>query len=300
MIATVRWHLATGVLPEEFVNGVFGVGDDEGLPLGDDGEVLGIEAYPQHDDEPNAFLLNEEHNRQLRRGAVVTIAGLQDTALNGKLGRVERFDNARGRYLIRIKDRTKPLGLRPDNCTLCEVVLTVKSHEDITLSCNGFVASLTGGPEGPRLTDDRKVIPHIARSDVVMSGGKHFAQFRMLPDTISEAVSFGVMRPNSMDLGETNPSECSCFYFTGDGDLHFPPRQRCDTPPWDGMQPAAPGDRIALLLDQDCGSITVFKNDKRLGVMTKGLSGNYCWAIMMNRKGTSVRIKSMSLISARV
>ena len=39
------------------------------------------------------------------------------------------------------------------------------------------------------------------------------------------------------------------------------------------------GDRIGMLLDLDQGSMTVWKNDEKLGVMqAEGLSGPYCWA----------------------
>ena len=43
------------------------------------------------------------------------------------------------------------------------------------------------------------------------------------------------------------------------------------------MQPAKTGDRIGMLLDLDQGSMTVWKNDVRLGVMQgEGLSGPLC------------------------
>jgi hypothetical protein len=40
-----------------------------------------------------------------------------------------------------------------------------------------------------------------------------------------------------------------------------------------------PGDRVGLLLDLGQGSMTVYKNDERLGVMATGLSGEYSWAV---------------------
>jgi hypothetical protein len=52
------------------------------------------------------------------------------------------------------------------------------------------------------------------------------------------------------------------------------------------------GDRIGLLLDLDQGSMTVCKNDERLGVMVRsGLSGEYCWAVSVGFQGGSVRIE---------
>ena len=52
------------------------------------------------------------------------------------------------------------------------------------------------------------------------------------------------------------------------------------------------GDRIGLLLDLDQGSMTVYKNDERLGVMATGLSGEYSWAVSLRWQGESARIES--------
>jgi hypothetical protein len=61
---------------------------------------------------------------------------------------------------------------------------------------------------------------------------------------------------------------------------------------WEGMQGAQKeGDRIDMLLDLDQGSMTVYKNDERLGVMATGLSGGeYCWGVALTDEGTSARI----------
>ena len=79
-----------------------------------------------------------------------------------------------------------------------------------------------------------------------------------------------------------------CFYNTGDG-------SRCPGySDWEGMQPAREqGDRIGMLLDLDQGSMTVWKNDEKLGVMVaEGLSGPLCWAVEMYYHGNSARIES--------
>ena len=48
---------------------------------------------------------------------------------------------------------------------------------------------------------------------------------------------------------------------------------------------------LDMLLDLDQGSMTVWKNDVKLGVMlAEGLSCPYCWAIVVARN--SVRIES--------
>jgi hypothetical protein len=51
---------------------------------------------------------------------------------------------------------------------------------------------------------------------------------------------------------------------------------------WEERQGAREeGDRIGMLLDLDQGSMTVYKNDERLGVMATGLSGEYSWAVSL-------------------
>ena len=70
-----------------------------------------------------------------------------------------------------------------------------------------------------------------------------------------------------------------CFYYTANG-RRFPGDHD-----WEGMQAAKEqGDRIGMLLDLDQGSMTVWKNDERLGVMqAEGLTrsallGGLAWA----------------------
>jgi hypothetical protein len=58
------------------------------------------------------------------------------------------------------------------------------------------------------------------------------------------------------------------------------------------MRPAhEEGDRIGMLLDLDQGTMTVYKNDERLGVMATGLSGEYCWAVDLCQQDDSARIE---------
>jgi hypothetical protein len=52
------------------------------------------------------------------------------------------------------------------------------------------------------------------------------------------------------------------------------------------------GDCIGLLLDLDVGSLTVYKNDERLGVIADDLGGEFCWAITLANPGPSARIES--------
>eukprot|EP01043_Picozoa_sp_COSAG02_P065196 COSAG02_NODE_9763_length_2117_cov_2.583746_1_plen_359_part_00 len=147
-----------------------------------------------------------------------------------------------------------------------------------------------------------------AASLAVMRAGRHYAQFTMMQGT---CMMFGVIRPGWGVEGEDTASRPvsgdACFYFTKNGETHP------DEPSymWSGMQPAEAGDRIGLLLDLDQGSMAVYKNDERLGVMAaredwrqrasgnpNGLSGEYCWAVDLYDPGSSVSIDSAAAPAA--
>ena len=53
------------------------------------------------------------------------------------------------------------------------------------------------------------------------------------------------------------------------------------------------GDRIGMLLDLDQGSMSIWKNGERLGVMqAEGLTAPFCWAVSLYQSGDSARIES--------
>ena len=66
-----------------------------------------------------------------------------------------------------------------------------------------------------------------------------------------------------------------CCYYTASG------RRLPGNSDWEGKQTMRKqGDRIGTLLDLDQGSMTVWKNDVKLGVMqTEGLTGPLCWGL---------------------
>ena len=111
---------------------------------------------------------------------------------------------------------------------------------------------------------------------------------------------FGVIRPDwDVERGDGAEEEADafdedghCFYSTNEGfrGNKWSPGNH----DWEGMQTAnEPGDRIGMLLDLDQGSMTVWKNDVRLGVMVaEGLVGPYCWAAEVLTEGVSVRVSS--------
>ncbi|EJK51110.1 hypothetical protein THAOC_29753 [Thalassiosira oceanica] len=52
---------------------------------------------------------------------------------------------------------------------------------------------------------------------------------------------------------------------------------------WEGMEGYRLGDTIGMLLNLDEGTLAVYKNNRRLGVMKDGLSGSYCWCVTVTR-----------------
>ena len=154
-----------------------------------------------------------------------------------------------------------------------------RAHGDVTLSENGALATRTAGGDYP----DRAVA-----SNAVMQSGRHFAQFTVVVDALG--IMFGVIRPGFDVEGGADAFivDGHCFYFTYDG-------RRCPgNNDWEGSQTAmVQGDRIGMLLDLDQGSMSIWKNGERLGVMqAEGLTGPLCWAASLAREGDSARIES--------
>ena len=48
--------------------------------------------------------------------------------------------------------------------------------------------------------------------------------------------------------------------------------------------------KIGMLLDLDEGTLSVYKNGRKLGVMKRGLAGHYCWVVSL-LEGTQISIK---------
>jgi len=60
---------------------------------------------------------------------------------------------------------------------------------------------------------------------------------------------------------------------------------------WEGKESmSSGGDELGLLLDLDEGSLSVYKNGQKLGVMKRGLAGQYCWVVSLY-EGAQVTIK---------
>ncbi|EJK73802.1 hypothetical protein THAOC_04554, partial [Thalassiosira oceanica] len=154
-----------------------------------------------------------------------------------------------------------------------------------------------------------------AISSHIMRSGRHFAKFKV-KQMASDEINFGIIRPllrknNRMHLifdpviredfitdyesdvdftvrasywGDGNVNCCtyygergSCWWSSGEGSGN----DGDDT--WSGYAGnAAMGVdtcTMGLLLDLKAGTLTVYKNNRRLGVMKRGLTGEYCWMV---------------------
>jgi hypothetical protein len=174
------------------------------------------------------------------------------------------------------RGRESWLGLRWEVESLRRGAVFGRSHAGITLS------------EGGALATKREVGNHYYRTAVskgVMRAGRHYAQF-----TVVRGRDFflGVIRPGWDVEQEEDVTEVTghCFYATHSGS------RRPGFHDWEGMQGAMEGDRIGLLLDLDQGTMTVYKNDERLGVMATGLSGECSWAALLCGRDYSARIEA--------
>ena len=76
-----------------------------------------------------------------------------------------------------------------------------------------------------------------------------------------------------------NNSVSCCMYYSFDGQCysHDWGEDITDDSSWDGMERLSVGSSaIGMLLDLDGGTLSVYKNGRKLGVMKRGLAGHYC------------------------
>ena len=155
-----------------------------------------------------------------------------------------------------------------------------------------------------------------AVSGHVMRGGRHFVEFAITTSDYVPFLFLGVMRPvslsNGIDLGADWRGSVNPVYVLsrhnpalserlrsqrtakwGDSDIHccsyFCDDGYCFESGWDGESTSDSwhgrenllgGGTIGLLLNLDEGTLAVFKNSRRLGVMKEGgLEGEYCWFV---------------------
>ena len=154
-----------------------------------------------------------------------------------------------------------------------------RAHADLERSEGNAVVTRTTEGDGWRTA---------ASGAVLKGGGRHMVQFTMREDF--RGMCFGLIRADWDVEGweDARKVQGHCFYYTYYG-------QRLP----DGARRLVgnarkEGDRIGLLLDLGAGSLTVYKNDARLGVMQEsGLTdaAGYRWAVAMYDKRDSARIE---------
>ena len=148
------------------------------------------------------------------------------------------------------RGRESWLGLMWEVQVLHRSAVFGRSHAHITLSEGGARATKAVGHDYSE---------RAAASKAVIRAGRHYAKFT----AVSGSMMFGVTRPGwDVEGGQyADTVDGHCFFHTYCGH-RWPGRHD-----WEGMQDAnEEGDRIGMLLDLDQGSMTVYKNDKRLGV----------------------------------
>ena len=165
-----------------------------------------------------------------------------------------------------------------------------------------------------------------AFSNNTLRAGKHYASFKLC--NYMNYSFFGVMRPgqaNENAIGiplyakfyqnfyinkrkeerHNNNIQC-CMYVTHTSQCissnwlepgpYYDGTRSHITEDWEGMETMSLVDEIGMLLDLDEGTLSVYKNGMKLGVMKRGLAGNYCWVASLHR-GAQVSIKRGSIPS---
>ena len=90
-----------------------------------------------------------------------------------------------------------------------------------------------------------------------------------------------------------NSSVQCCFYGTNSGTCYSSSWNQVNHTwnEWEGMENlSSDNELIGMLLDLDEGSLSMYKNGRKLGVMKRGLAGPYCWVVSIPR-GVQVTIK---------
>ena len=149
-----------------------------------------------------------------------------------------------------------------------------------------------------------------AFSNNVMMAGRHYTSFECNGDGLWLG---GVMRPGEvMQRAEGYPlrsvffnnfTQCErslqynntvncCMYDSFDGCCFSHDWDHNSVPSsqnWDGMERISPPCEIGMLLDLDEGTLSVYKNGRRLGIMKRGLAGHYCWVVALSEIQVTIK-----------
>jgi hypothetical protein len=148
-------------------------------------------------------------------------------------------------------------------------------------------------------------------SSVAMTAGVHYCEFTIVKEKRRASVVLGVVVRTGGDLTRGRSKRTlrvTGVHFVGTDGVHrhvAPGRRTATRRDWEGMQPAKEGDCIGLLLDLNAGSLAVYKNGRRLGLMVpSGLNVDErgepmrvsacTWIGYMFRHNDSVRVEAMA------
>jgi len=149
------------------------------------------------------------------------------------------------------------------------------------------------------------VIPGAAiANNYIMESGIHFAEFaidhgypnigivRPMPNLdpdrfANQGFSFfrrafydDFLAARTDEWGDDNVHACE--YYVGNGGVIWTDWEGGgddEEIEWVGMEDCKTGDTVGMMLNLNEGTLTVYKNSRRLGVMKDGLSGSYCWYV---------------------
>jgi len=167
-------------------------------------------------------------------------------------------------------------------------------------------------PKGNRNLTNTAICNHVMRA------GRHYITFTR--EGIEGDGYFGIIRPlknwDKKGLDCLNPLNRGCFpclqeerteRWSGDvnycsvaagfgfmGGCLWHDWRSCDPidpHDWEGSEGFVSRDEIGMVLDLDAGTLCVYRNGRRLGIMKDGLSGDYCWTTTIWSHGEGVSIK---------
>lgn len=162
-----------------------------------------------------------------------------------------------------------------------------------------------------------KINENTAICNHTMRAGKHYVTFRIGGSRTSVQVglirpvkdfdkrkykSFGLLSPGGwIPIGKERTERWGngrvyvCLLRLKSGRCSFGGDGRFLTEGWNGQESFHIGDEIGMLLDLDAGTLSVYKNGRRLGVMKDSLryelSGEFSWVASMKLPGTTVHIE---------
>ncbi|EJK56904.1 hypothetical protein THAOC_23115 [Thalassiosira oceanica] len=65
---------------------------------------------------------------------------------------------------------------------------------------------------------------------------------------------------------------------------------------WPGMEDMQENGEMSMLLDYGAGTLTIYKNNRRLGIVQEGLAGEYSWMVSLGTSYASISIESLGAL----